>query len=582
MTKLTNTELALLEQLTYLNDKVGDKAGIKLERKRGFTIGRFLEQFDEKALKRLENATKEKDGKTVEYKDGVYVSGKEWAQIIRALKKSRMKDFVISDIKEKKTNWYDEKEMKEYVMCFTEKGIKDHAYVSFRGTCGDDEWEDNMKGLNMADTPLEIEAYNYVNSLPYKKVTLTGHSKGGNKAMYVAIRSDKVIRCVALDAQGFSKEFVDAHGSLILKNGGKITNYAIDADFVHLLLFQLETANLKYAAQNGVDSTPELHSPNTFFTFDENGNPIMILKNEDEAIKLAHNFTIFLANNASADDKQQIVDLLGSLVPRLMNGCDKAMKEAWEYICDNPYQIALFLAYIIKFAEVNNVNSKQVEALLRALKLDKICDFIEFRLELGKAPQGVEAPAIKFSIFQRLMDFIDKHVNDNKLSFRPSLTEAILQYFTGKKIKFDEICRMTEIALKTIKITNNCKEAKAHPSAKGASGSGCIEVDTYLLRECADILKKANDGLKKIDEDIESLYNRTGLTGLKELVEEDFYPDTNNKLSSYVEFLRNSANAFDDAERQIQLMAQELRSDVAKITSKSTTVKISSNAKLFK
>lgn len=37
----------------------------------------------------------------------------------------------------------------------------------------------------------------------YDSITVTGHSKGGNKAQYVTVLSDKVDRCISMDGQGF-------------------------------------------------------------------------------------------------------------------------------------------------------------------------------------------------------------------------------------------------------------------------------------------------------------------------------------------------------------------------------------------
>ena len=48
--------------------------------------------------------------------------------------------------------------------------------------------------------------------------------KGGNKAQYVGILSDKVDRVLSLDGQGFSKEFVEKYQDLIDKNRHKIRN----------------------------------------------------------------------------------------------------------------------------------------------------------------------------------------------------------------------------------------------------------------------------------------------------------------------------------------------------------------------
>ena len=84
--------------------------------------------------------------------------------------------------------------------------------VIFRGTNGDlNEWTDNGAGGYSADTEYQREAATYIKDIydEYEyPITVSGHSKGGNLAMYTAIMTDCVDRCVAVDGQGFSEEFI--------------------------------------------------------------------------------------------------------------------------------------------------------------------------------------------------------------------------------------------------------------------------------------------------------------------------------------------------------------------------------------
>lgn len=63
----------------------------------------------------------------------------------------------------------------------------------------------------MSDTIQQERAAEYINNLPLKygnDLTVSGHSKGGNKAQYVTIVTDRVERCLSQDGQGFSPEFL--------------------------------------------------------------------------------------------------------------------------------------------------------------------------------------------------------------------------------------------------------------------------------------------------------------------------------------------------------------------------------------
>lgn len=67
-------------------------------------------------------------------------------------------------------------------------------------------------------------------------VTVTGHSKGGNKAKYITVLDSSVDRCVSFDGQGFSDEFMTEYQEQISQNQNKIENHNVDYDYVNLLL----------------------------------------------------------------------------------------------------------------------------------------------------------------------------------------------------------------------------------------------------------------------------------------------------------------------------------------------------------
>ena len=89
----------------------------------------------------------------------------------------------------------------------------EETVIVFRGTHGVYTWNDNGEGGYQADTASQQEALNYVNLLGANlttsgKITVTGHSKGGNLAQYVTICAAYLVvdRCVSFDGQGFSNE----------------------------------------------------------------------------------------------------------------------------------------------------------------------------------------------------------------------------------------------------------------------------------------------------------------------------------------------------------------------------------------
>jgi hypothetical protein len=127
--------------------------------------------------------------------------------------------------------------------CFSDGG--NAAYVVFRGTCGDEEWLDNGRGMFTTETPAQKAALDFaleVSALPNVHfLCVAGHSKGGNKAQYCAIAGGGIVdRCVSVDGQGFSRLFFDKYNGIIEKYRYKITAIAERRDFVNCLGFYLK------------------------------------------------------------------------------------------------------------------------------------------------------------------------------------------------------------------------------------------------------------------------------------------------------------------------------------------------------
>lgn len=142
--------------------------------------------------------------------------------------------------------------------------------VVFKGT-GSGEWIDNGEGLsgipeeNIYLTPddttgelrksivfddyatdQQVEALNLFNTIAHREkwsyfdtITVSGHSKGGNKAQFIAINSPIVDYCYSFDGQGFSPEAIN---SLRKRYSGQfdmrsscIYSIAAENDYVNVL-----------------------------------------------------------------------------------------------------------------------------------------------------------------------------------------------------------------------------------------------------------------------------------------------------------------------------------------------------------
>ena len=116
-------------------------------------------------------------------------------------------------------------------MCFKDPSTKD-VIVAYQGTGtgeyidGDptnSEWYTNATGASESDTEPQQAANDYFEYCKERygqdggDMIVTGHSNGGNKAMYVSVVNDDVDRCVAFDGEGFGFKFLKKYLEQIKK-----------------------------------------------------------------------------------------------------------------------------------------------------------------------------------------------------------------------------------------------------------------------------------------------------------------------------------------------------------------------------
>ena len=255
--------------------------------------------------------------------------------------------------------------------------------------------------------------------------------------MYVTVTSDKVTHCVSMDGQGFSQEFLDKYSAEITEKGSCITNYSLDTDYVHILMFQLPNSNQRYFA-NGGKGGARNHAPTAYFTFeqdengdwqvrlDDNGNPSMSERAyENQGIAYLHDFTCFVLNVMPDDKKQQVVDYLGVILALSMgesswhweiDGKVYTKENMMEFICSDPESLALVLAYLLKYADSQGLSNGDVMSLLEAFGLDEAVKAFE---------EAADAAGIFGLTVDDILNMLLKEIKDGK---RDPLIEKILDF----------------------------------------------------------------------------------------------------------------------------------------------------------
>ena len=372
--EISENDLCMLEQLTYLDGDViallkgmckAPGARLTEGMKQGVpnTIKDYIEElgFTDDVIEELK---KDKETKGC-------INPSEWANILEYLKSDKFADYKIDKM------YTRENVDKVDAICFVRESEPDAAIVAFRGTLDASEWRDNMLGLTMPDTPDQIAAYNFIEGLPYNNITVAGHSKGGNKAMYVAVRSDKVSRCVSFDGQGFSDKFIKKYQDEIELRQGKIKNYSVSTDYVHALMLPVGTQI--YCEGYGIENVKQHHSPDSFFKKDENGD--LVFKNgepeivtdveEDIEAQTIHKFMTFIIYNVPDEEKEEIIGLINEILYYTMGSSEEDGSIDWEslYKCiaQNPETFEKIIAYILKYAEVNNLGLDDLLLLFKTI-----------------------------------------------------------------------------------------------------------------------------------------------------------------------------------------------------------------------
>ena len=382
---MTDEKLALLEHITYIDENVLKAAGIEdnlLELDQNKTIEYALKSFDDKALDSLRNYRKKTlfnigHEEKQNIVDGALISGKNWANIIETIKNDEeLKNLVVKDSEQITT-----KKGKKYNLqiCYQEPVTK-QGIITYKGTTGYEEWDDNVKGIYLKDTPCQDNALKFFqrNEKSFDDIVLVGHSKGANKAMYTTIvsDSDKISKCIGMDGQGFSNEFFEGYVAQIEKHGSKITNYSVDRDFVHVLMKQIPNSEQKYCEAYGVQNGAQFHSPFTMFKSQDgkmelNGSdksPVFVNTNENRNTALLRKFTIYLMDKGKPEDIEKIANYIGPLVGDLL-GNGSLLKALYQAIVGNLKNLITIAKETIQFSKSENVTLKDWRGFIRTFGL---------------------------------------------------------------------------------------------------------------------------------------------------------------------------------------------------------------------
>ena len=202
--------------------------------------------------------------------------------------------------------------------------------VVFRGT-SKGEWLDNFLGGAATDaedgvsTRQQIRALKWYQTIPKEGyyVTVTGHSKGGNKAKYITVLDDSVNRCVSFNGQGFSEEFITWYYARIGIRKKIIENHNTEYDYVNWLLHDFGTS---YYYKNQMPEKGFLagHCASAFLSWTEDGKAKMEQAGSEppEIIKELDKNLNQVLHILPRRKKMELMTWIGEVVQHMVNKSD--------------------------------------------------------------------------------------------------------------------------------------------------------------------------------------------------------------------------------------------------------------------
>lgn len=319
---------------------------------------------------------------------GSYTTGQDWKKTIQAIKN----DPEIMQMKIV-TSHVDHAEGGGggYSIIFANDDTKEAAVV-FRGTAGD-EWKDNFTGGNVTDTDQQKNALKWYQDaykeygLDQYEVTVTGHSKGGNKSKYITIMDDSIDHCVSFDGQGFSDKFMEKYRDQIAERQDKIENHNVDYDYVNLLLNDIGKTTYYEGKDigNGGGGFFENHCPNSFMDWKEDGSFTMAEcpDGQPSEMKAVDEFFNNCLRSLPDDERDKMLSMIYKFVMFGFSLSDSTAEKAWndfrDIMHDPEYSEVLpyLIAYLIQYERNNPEMAEQIRSFLNHFGYEEYVKYID-------------------------------------------------------------------------------------------------------------------------------------------------------------------------------------------------------------
>lgn len=368
------------------------------------------------------------------------------------------------------------------------------AVVVYRGTGSTEEWKDNFQGGSVTDQPDGVSTAQQERALEwfqsqdlngYDSVTVSGHSKGGNKAKYITIMDDSVDRCLSFDGQGFSDEFVDKYEGKIAENQHKIHNHNVDGDYVNILLNDVGDKTYYEGYNYGEGKFLENHCPNTYMKYGEDGNFILIETSQNQDVQNLDEFLNSYLRSIPENERRDTMKLIGSLVEQLEKGnsADGVLKVLTEGT--NINLAAKLFAYIIKYLQEKPEMADSIRNVLNAVGYGEFIKYVDIVQNL-----------LNSKYFDSIINILD-WVSSGLPNWLIEWVAAYLYRHYNLTLSEEQIRKLLSMIhtvnteLDHIQIKDNGEDRKIKDNSvvnkNNSSGSHRIVVETEVLKQASEV-----------------------------------------------------------------------------------------------
>ena len=193
------------------------------------------------------------------------------------------------------------------VTCLLDDGS---TFVAYRGT--DDTlvgWKENFNMSFLHPVPAQTEAVRYLEEVAAHtegRLLLGGHSKGGNLAIYAAVKSSPAVRerllvAYSNDGPGFTREFIEGEDYLAVK--GRLRTLVPQSSVVGMLLEHEESFEVVKSNQTGLWQ-------HDAFSWEVLGNAFIHLDDLDEESRQIHRTLKEWLDEMDTKQRSEFVDAI--------------------------------------------------------------------------------------------------------------------------------------------------------------------------------------------------------------------------------------------------------------------------------